>query len=343
MDRFSIERGTLPDRPRVRTLEEPYSHSFHSLFDVRTCVNSGFEILLDPVTPEDLYTRGARFDKDGTDMLIAVGRFYKNTSASKTGFRVTVRGTLQDLGSEKAPPTIQLKEIDELARRCSSDDANIVDIKEILTELTFPVSVTTGMTAYTRAAVIHGSLMLIGWGWLIPSGTIIAKFFKVENPMWLRIHQSCQILGLLLSISGLVIALINFDSFGQKGLTAYYHAIIGITVMTLGTAQAIVAAQRPRLPEAYGEEKSTARIIWEYSHKVLGWTSLPLAFITIGLGTTLLPLMNQITFQVVYLVVLCLIAIVLSQTKKVYMQVANEDSPGISLSTFKNIEEPNNK
>ena len=337
MDRCSIERGTLLNMPHIQTFENPQAQSYNSLFDVSTCANIEFEILLDPAKPGDLYTRGARMDEDSTALLLALGRAYqdKNNNNNKAGFRVTLKGTLQTLGSKAVPPTIKLQEIDEFAQGCNDDDkTNITNVSRIMTGTdadTTPAYSVVGQKSFNRAAKIHGSLMMIGWGWLIPTGTIVAKFFRLENPKWLRFHQICQTLGLVLSTCGLAIALINFDAFRQKGSVGYYHAIMGITVMMIGIVQAMNAIFRPHLPTGFEEEKSTKRIIWEYAHKTLGWVSLPLAFMTIGLGTTLLPIGSQITFQVVNVIVLLLIGILFSQTKKKYIRLAGDDSDGISL------------
>ncbi len=48
MDYYCIERGTLLDNPRVRTLgaEGPVAHSVHCLIDVKSCYQSPFEVLM---------------------------------------------------------------------------------------------------------------------------------------------------------------------------------------------------------------------------------------------------------------------------------------------------------
>ena len=50
MDRYCIDRGTLLDRPRVKTLENPGAHSVHCLVDVGVCNSSPFELLTPPTS-----------------------------------------------------------------------------------------------------------------------------------------------------------------------------------------------------------------------------------------------------------------------------------------------------
>ena len=194
MDRFCIDRGTLLDNPRIRTLEQPDMHSYHCLLDVGVCNGSGYEMLMDPTNPGDLYTRAVRFDDDDTSTLIDLGRSLGDCStctgegSEKAGFRVTVTGTLQDLGSANDPPLLKLNEVDEQAQGCADD---VTDVSDMMDELTFPVSTSTGTgttptetetepenepvpsstsagtSSFTRSASIHGSIMLIVLGWFL--------------------------------------------------------------------------------------------------------------------------------------------------------------------------------
>ena len=48
----------------------------------------------------------------------------------------------------------------------------------------------------------HAWLMVIGWGFLIPSGVVIARSFKNLGPIWFQIHRAVQTLGLACALSG---------------------------------------------------------------------------------------------------------------------------------------------
>ena len=312
MDRFCIDRGTLLDNPSIRTLEQPELHSYHCLLDVRACTRSGYEILVDPINPGDLYTHGVALDEDGTTRLIELARSRGDPGSCTTcsgeegnernGFRITAIGTLKDLGSSDAPPTITLNEVDVQAQGCSNQTGIFNDFSEMMVDVTIPESTLSGTRSFARIAYIHGILMIVGWGILIPSGAIIAKFMRHKDPTWFHLHMRCTILGLLLALIGFVLALTQFDAFGQIGFTAYNHAVIGVIVMVLGMFQPINAALRPHLPKGNNEDKSNNRVIWEYIHKSSGLCAILLAIIAIGLGTTLLPA-NHMAFQIAYPIV----------------------------------------
>ena len=115
MDVYCIERGTLLDNSRVRTLEGPEKHTVHCLADVSFCYGSGFEILLDPTGNQTLYTRGWRLDEDGTDMVLELAREVGRCSTCSSGgtirdgFRAALNVTVLDLGSEESPPLVSVE------------------------------------------------------------------------------------------------------------------------------------------------------------------------------------------------------------------------------------------
>ena len=148
----------------------------------------------------------------------------------------------------------------------------------------------------------HGTLMMIGWGLLLPMGSIIARFLKhrSKNGLWYKLHRGIQVMGLLVAIIGWIISLTQFNVFGDVGFVSYRHGICGMVVMILGCLQPINAFLRPHTPEV-GTKKTTGRIVWEYYHKGSGWLAVLLAIPTIVLGTMSLPVVDDmITFQIAY-------------------------------------------
>jgi len=146
----------------------------------------------------------------------------------------------------------------------------------------------------------HGTLMITGWGLLLPSGVIIARLMKHRpNAAWFRYHWVLQITGLTIAFAGWVIALCVFDVFRATGNKSYIHGVLGCTTMSLGILQPLNALLRPHKEE--GEEPSCLRRAWEVVHKTMGYTALVLAVTTIAIGTTLVPKENQqIIFQATY-------------------------------------------
>jgi hypothetical protein len=139
-------------------------------------------------------------------------------------------------------------------------------------------------------------------GLLLPCGTIIARFFKHRpNGLWFKLHRGLQVFGLSLALIAWIIALTQFNVFGNVGFTNYRHGICGMIVMVLGLLQPINAMLRPHAPEDASAEKTTLRTAWEYYHKGSGWFAVLLAIPTIVLGTLSLFSPDEMkTFQIAY-------------------------------------------
>jgi len=163
-----------------------------------------------------------------------------------------------------------------------------------------------------RLYTIHGIFMIVGWGLLLPSGILIAKFGKHrKNAWWFKMHIAVQPIGLIVSVIGWAIALVNFSTLeGGPGIS-FTHAATGTITMALALLQAVNGIFRPHNPPKE-EDKSAIRIIWEFVHRGIGWVALLLSVVTIALGTTLLPSKrDQTIFQIIYGILICGIAILI--------------------------------
>jgi hypothetical protein len=215
MDFFCINRGTLFDRSSVRTLENPELHSVHCLVDVGECVSSPYEILLDPFPGEKLYARGWRLDSATKDLIVGLAR---SVGSCRTcgdegmlgqGFRAALNATVLDLGSSSVPPLISATEIQHtemgnLVCVSGGTDANSTDPGNSIIRFP-PIRITGSGTDLQKKYYAHASLMLIGWGFLLPTGTIFARFLKHRpGGLWFKIHQALQTIGLLFAIVGWV-------------------------------------------------------------------------------------------------------------------------------------------
>lgn len=89
---------------------------------------------------------------------------------------------------------------------------------------------------YSPALQVHGWLMCLSWGFLIPLGVVIACFRTVRGmgTWWYHLHRALQILGFLVSLAGLSVG-VYLDP-GQGGLF-WQHKIIGIVVNVLALVQ----------------------------------------------------------------------------------------------------------
>jgi hypothetical protein len=329
-----MHRNIILDNSRVQTLVGPEQHSVHCLVDVRSCVRTAYELLLPPEPGQIRYARGWRLDSDTKDRVLELARTngrcqtcdegYSNPEDQDRGFHVAISATVLDMGSSTVPPTISGELIvstppDNLF--CGSGqtidmDGNIMNMTDAnstnsnITNTFFagnetarpPTRITTSGSDLTKKYNAHASLMLIGWGWLLPSGTLFARFFKHRpHSLWFQIHRVLQSVGLLFSIVGWIIALRNFNVFQDKGYDSYKHGVLGMVTMILGCLQPLNAFLRPHPPTREENEKSTARLVWELVHKSTGYIAILLAIVTIGYGTTILPdLDQQKTFQMAY-------------------------------------------
>lgn len=308
MDLFCIDRGTLFDNRAIVTLEQPDRHSYHCLLDVPQCIRSGYEILLDRDGDETIYKRGIRLDDSGNQRVLSVGRSHGSDNVNcdtctgvndqqTHGFRATVIGTLRDLGTETVLPTLTVTQLDTPSNLdCPAD---VTDVRDIYDQFVFrDQDGSMARATFARQGRTHGILMMIGWGFLLPAGAILARFGKHRDPLWFHLHRVIQTVGLILALSGFIYALVRFDALSAPGFSNYYHAVLGIVVMVLGLLQPVNALLRPHKPSD-GEAKSTSRFIWEILHKSSGWFACILAVAVIGIGTTILPESNK-AFQITY-------------------------------------------
>ncbi len=298
MDKYCIDLGTLLDNPDVGTLENPEKHSVHCLVDVERCFESGFEVLQDPQegSASKQYCRALTLDAKGNELALKLGRETGDKGAGcKTctgtgtlgkGFRATVVGTI-DPNDKTSPPLLTT----ELVLPAGVGCANHSGTKVFSTsECTFGAS--------NSFIIAHGSLMVSSWGFLLPSGVLIAHFLRHRDPLWFRLHRLIQVTGICCALAGFIIAVTQFNVFGPENpARAQAHGYMGCIVTVLGLLQPINAYFRPHVKK--GEPKTPNRKKWELCHRGSGWLAVTLAVPTICLGTTLAGLV-EVPFQITY-------------------------------------------
>ena len=155
----------------------------------------------------------------------------------------------------------------------------------------------------------HAALMLFVWGLVLPTGVLIARFFKVtpeqdfpkvrDNQFWWNWHRGLQ-------YSGLILATFATWLMWQKtGLAGSLHAQIGLTLLGFGWLQAVSSWVRgskggPTEPQLSGAhyDMTLQRLIFEYWHKIFGWSCLLAALIAIGTGFYLVGTQQAVHFGV---------------------------------------------
>jgi hypothetical protein len=123
--------------------------------------------------------------------------------------------------------------------------------------------------------------MILGWGFLLPMGVIIAHFGKNVKPpgWWFRQHRMIQTMGLLCGIIGLIIAVVMVQDATGNHFSRAHHTV-GIIVMTIGILQPFNAFFRPH-PPTEGEAKTFNRLVWEVVHKGCGYSAIVLGVLNI--------------------------------------------------------------
>jgi len=75
---------------------------------------------------------------------------------------------------------------------------------------------------------------MIGWGILMPIGTMAARYLRKWDPIWFYSHTAIQILSFLFGLVGFVL---GFDLEGSTNASVEHHKNLGITVFLLGCLQ----------------------------------------------------------------------------------------------------------
>eukprot|EP01134_Creolimax_fragrantissima_P000633 CFRG0633T1 len=142
--------------------------------------------------------------------------------------------------------------------------------------------------------LVHGILMMLAWGILIPIGVTCAMYRGMfgGSIIWLTIHQACNTSAWLLTIAGFAIALILNSTAKFKST----HSFIGIAIFALVALQPLNGWLRPHLPDA-GENKSKKRIAWEIIHKWNGRILFLLGIVNPFLGLYFIGGRSVLTFS----------------------------------------------
>ncbi|KAH7352377.1 hypothetical protein KP509_19G042200 [Ceratopteris richardii] len=91
----------------------------------------------------------------------------------------------------------------------------------------------------------HAILNTVGWGILLPSGVIAARYMKpFVDPAWFYTHITIQILGYILGVAGWATGL-SLDNVGARGGNPSKHRNIGFTLFGICTLQMMAIFLRP--------------------------------------------------------------------------------------------------
>jgi hypothetical protein len=158
------------------------------------------------------------------------------------------------------------------------------------------------------AAAWHGRLMVLAWAFLMPLAVVIARFFKItprqawplhlDNPFWFITHRRLGYALVLIMTLGL--GLMGWHRSFQFDPLRGWHAGIGWLVIFTAWLQVLASLARgthggpmnpftrqSRPPEDWpGDHFSmtTRRIVFEYTHKSIGYLLVLLVVVEIFTG-----------------------------------------------------------
>jgi hypothetical protein len=124
---------------------------------------------------------------------------------------------------------------------------------------------------WTDDVKIHGTLMLLGWGFFIPLSSFVNshlyKSNRTSHKLGVYFHMVFGAIGLILALTGFGFGISKFSTLSRDGVSTYEmtHAVLGIIATAGGILQLV--------------------LIGHFSHCGLGFLWMLLAFAALETGT----------------------------------------------------------
>ena len=120
------------------------------------------------------------------------------------------------------------------------------------------------------AHVVHGLMLVLAWGLLIPSGALVSASWRhrLANGAWLKAHRAMQSLGLLLTLLGVALGFLmipNGFHFTDP------HHVGGLALAILSVMHPLNSVFRGKPAAATGGVRTLRRLFWELLHKGGGY------------------------------------------------------------------------
>jgi len=169
----------------------------------------------------------------------------------------------------------------------------------VVVDLLTCVSTSVDLQSIREGAVLlHGGLMVLGFSWLMPAGVMAAVFKFFLGNSWIRWHATLQVIAVVCVVAGLILMVLEVDRADGPEHLDNSHARFGAYVAAGAVLQVLVAqcrpARNPRDLESYEgdadwtcREQSLARRIFQWFHKLLGFSLIPAGVLAVRLGATL--------------------------------------------------------
>lgn len=148
---------------------------------------------------------------------------------------------------------------------------------------------------------VHGIIMWIAFGLLLPTGSLTARYLRVlsSSSKWFILHGTAQSAGGILAWTGLI-----FGIIGANDKPVHAHAIFGSIVMALMSCQIISGTPCIRSNPNAGVKRQ----VWSIFHNSIGWsvTALGLFNCVAGMILLVLPVGTWISMLVAISVLLAI-------------------------------------
>ena len=147
----------------------------------------------------------------------------------------------------------------------------------------------------------HGRAMVLGWGILAPVGVLVARYLKVlpnqnwpaqaDNQFWWIFHRCAQYSAVILTLIGVAIVWAS-DGSTSATSSAWLHRLLGWMITGFGVAQILSGWLRGSKGGPTDDaglrgdhyDMTARRVMFERFHKVLGYSILSIAAVTILTG-----------------------------------------------------------
>lgn len=167
-------------------------------------------------------------------------------------------------------PTTPLKVVWAMGARWSADHLSEKNMHSVTSSKPVLVLLLRGSAEAEQdlrpVLAVHGFMMFIAWGILLPGGILAARYLKhVKGGSWYQTHVYLQYSGIAIVFLGIL-----FAAAELRGLyISSSHAKFGLAAIVLACMQPINAYLRPE-KATNGEAPSPRRVIWEYFHAITG-------------------------------------------------------------------------
>ncbi|KAG0502586.1 hypothetical protein HPP92_002658 [Vanilla planifolia] len=167
-------------------------------------------------------------------------------------------------------PTTPLRVIWAMGARWSADHLSEKNMHSVTSSKPVRVLLLRGSAEAEQdlrpVLAVHGFMMFIAWGILLPGGIFAARYLKhVKGDGWYQTHVYLQYSGIAIVLLGVLFAAAELRGFYISSL----HVKFGVTAIVLACIQPVNAYLRPKRP-ANGEVPTPKRILWEYFHAITG-------------------------------------------------------------------------